>query len=359
MRILFLGGNLARTLTDWLVEQGDDVIYREDKVIINDIKQINPDFIISYNYKHIIPKEIIDYVNGKAINLHISYLPYNRGSYPNVWSFLEDTPKGVTIHYINEGIDTGDVIVQKEVFINEEKETLKSSYEILHREIQELFKENWEKIKTGAIKPKKQTGGGVSTLRESLQPLTPSLEKRDGIPQSENLRKNIVIGAVILINFVNLTTEEKEMVLAWRNHKNIRMWMYSDHVISQDEHFRFMENIKQDNKNFYWLVKNKEGYAGVISLNRMDFNNKNAHIGIYSNPELSGVGSMLMDCLKKLAFDIAHLHTLKAEVIETNEHAINFYKKSGFNEEGRLKEFVFKDGKWLDVIVIGMIESHF
>ena len=60
-----------------------------------------------------------------------------------MWSFLEDTPKGVTIHYIDEGIDTGDIIVQKEVFIDEDKETLKSSYEILNKEIQALFKENW------------------------------------------------------------------------------------------------------------------------------------------------------------------------------------------------------------------------
>ena len=64
--------------------------------------------------------------------MHISLLPWNRGYHPNIWSFLEDTPKGVTIHYINEGIDTGDIIVQKEIVIDEDKETLKSSYEILH-----------------------------------------------------------------------------------------------------------------------------------------------------------------------------------------------------------------------------------
>jgi UDP-4-amino-4,6-dideoxy-N-acetyl-beta-L-altrosamine N-acetyltransferase len=42
--------------------------------------------------------------------------------------------------------------------------------------------------------------------------------------------------------------------------------------------------------------------------------------------------------------------------METNERAINFYRKTGFSEEGRLKEFVFKDGKWLDVIVMGIIK---
>ena len=106
------------------------------------------------------------------------------------------------------------------------------------------------------------------------------------------------------------------------------------------------------------MQKKKDGkYIGVICLNRVDFINKNAYLGIYTNPELSGVGGLIMECLQKLAFDVAHLHTLKAEVIETNEWAIDFYKKSGFSEEGRLKEFVFKNGKWLGVIVMGIINA--
>ena len=169
MKTLFLGRNIARDIADWMMSQGEEVIYREDKITADDVKELSPDFIISYNYKYIISKEIIDYVKGKAINLHISFLPYNRGSHPNIWSFLEATPKGVTIHYVNEGIDTGDIIVQKEVFIDEDKETLKSSYEILHREIRALFKENWDKIKNSEIVPITQMGGGLHYKRESIK----------------------------------------------------------------------------------------------------------------------------------------------------------------------------------------------
>jgi len=65
-----------------------------------------------------------------------------------------------------------------------------------------------------------------------------------------------------------------------------------------------------------------------------------------------------LKCFKELAFDITHLHTLRLEVIADNERAVNFYKNFGFCEEGRLKEFVFKDGKWCDVIVMGMIKGE-
>ena len=186
MKILFLGGNIAKKLAEWLKEQGEEVIYREDKVSIEDVKKINPDFIISYNYKFLIPKEVIEFVKGKAINLHISLLPWNRGAHPNVWSFLEDTPKGVTIHYIDKGIDTGDILLQREVYIDEEKETLKSSYEKLHKEIQELFKENWKDIKEGKINSKKQQGeGSIHFKKDSILFMSIIKEKGWDIPIRE------------------------------------------------------------------------------------------------------------------------------------------------------------------------------
>jgi len=168
------------------------------------------------------------------------------------------------------------------------------------------------------------------------------------------LKKDFEIGDLLLINFINLNSAEKDLVRKWRNHKDVRKWMYQDHIISFEEHAVFIEKLKEENKNFYWLVKNKNGkYLGVIYLNKVDFLHKHAYLGIYSNPELKGVGKFLIQALKELAFKIAKLHTLKLEVIETNKHAIEFYKKQGFKKEGKLKEFVYKNGEWLDVIVMG------
>jgi UDP-4-amino-4,6-dideoxy-N-acetyl-beta-L-altrosamine N-acetyltransferase len=171
-------------------------------------------------------------------------------------------------------------------------------------------------------------------------------------------QKNFEINDLLLINFVNLTDEEKDLVRNWRNHKEIRKWMYRNHIISSEEHYSFIEKLKKDTENFYWVVKNKNGeYLGVIYLNKVDFINKHAYLGIYSNPQLKGVGNILMEALKKVAFYIMKLHTLKLEVLETNKHAIEFYKKHGFKKEGILKEFVYKDGKWLDVIVMGITKK--
>ncbi len=175
-----------------------------------------------------------------------------------------------------------------------------------------------------------------------------------------NLRADFSVGEYVLENFINLSDEEKEMVRNWRNSEQIAKWMFSDHTISPEEHSQFTERLKNDDRNFYWTVRHGGGeYCGVISLNKVDFKNKNAYLGVYANPgsRLPGAGRILVECLKNVAFDMARLHTLKLEVIYGNDRAVDFYRKSGFAEEGRLKEFVFKKGGWYDVIIMGIVNS--
>jgi len=160
--ILFLTNNdITKPLINWL-KQKDKVVVLKRKITKKDIKKLNPDLIVSYNYRHIISKDILD---SRFINLHISYLPFNRGAHPNIWSHLENTKKGVTIHLIDEGIDTGNILFQKRVVISE-NETLKSSYKKLHLHIQRLFKQNYSKIKKFKVKPKKQKKGTFHLAKE-------------------------------------------------------------------------------------------------------------------------------------------------------------------------------------------------
>ena len=94
MKVIFLSNNsVSHILYQWLkLDQGEDVVYYESKLSFTDLEKIQPDYLISYSYRYILPGVVLNYFNGKAINLHISLLPWNRGADPNIWSFLEDTP---------------------------------------------------------------------------------------------------------------------------------------------------------------------------------------------------------------------------------------------------------------------------
>ncbi len=179
MRVLFLTNNpITYPLLEWLRER-EDVLLWEDRLFPDVVEDLKPDFVVSYNYRYIIGKDAIRmFDRNRIVNLHISLLPWNRGMHPNVWSFVEDTPKGVTIHVVDEGIDTGDILLQKEVHIDESVHTLRSSYELLHREIQNLFRENWEDIKSGRITPKPQVGKGTFHTRKDFERIRPLLSEK-------------------------------------------------------------------------------------------------------------------------------------------------------------------------------------
>lgn len=162
MNILLLGEK-SNLLSDKLISAGHKIQITCDKISLDMVQ--NYDFLISFGYRHIIKKDIVDKFRNKIINLHISLLPYNRGADPNLWSYLENTPKGVTIHYIDEGLDTGDIILQKQVQDNMETDTLRTSYDRLINEIITLFNDNIEDILKGNIKANPQhidsVGGGL------------------------------------------------------------------------------------------------------------------------------------------------------------------------------------------------------
>lgn len=142
MNILFLyGNNKALRLAAWLEQQGNNV-YRVSKDIDPEIiKQKSIELIVSFTYRHYISNKIVNMVNENAVNLHISYLPWNKGADPNIWSWIDDTPKGVSIHYVSHDVDGGDLIAQKKVNILEHIDTLESSYNLLMDEVINLFQE--------------------------------------------------------------------------------------------------------------------------------------------------------------------------------------------------------------------------
>jgi methionyl-tRNA formyltransferase len=154
MKILLLGSQ-SPNLKPYIL---DEYIHHTNEVITTEFAK-DFDFIISYGYRHILKKDILDLFPFRAINLHISFLPWNRGADPNYWSIVENTPKGVTIHYMDEGLDTGDIIDQVEVEFDDH-DTFATSYSKLHKEITNLFKKQWPYIKLGKCNRIKQKGKG-------------------------------------------------------------------------------------------------------------------------------------------------------------------------------------------------------
>lgn len=97
---------------------------RKNPEFIDEIKRINPDVICVVAYGKILPKELLDIPRLGCINVHGSLLPKYRGAAPIQWAVLNgDKKTGITTMYMNEGMDTGDMILKEEVEIGDNETT--------------------------------------------------------------------------------------------------------------------------------------------------------------------------------------------------------------------------------------------
>lgn len=170
LEAVFLGMNDAgEQIYDWLNNR-EDVRVRAiltEKEQLELIKDIEPDIVFSSGFEHKVPKEIIEVPEQGIINMHPSFLPYNRGAHPYIWPIVEDTPAGVSIHYMTEEIDEGPVIDRKEVRVLPD-DTGKDLYTRLQEEQVELFKENWGNMVDDPDASEQDLNGGTHHYRKDL-----------------------------------------------------------------------------------------------------------------------------------------------------------------------------------------------
>lgn len=141
MKVLCLYNNpCAAVLFDWLHGQGHEIVTRGERLSAEWCAEQQFDLAVSYTYRYILSEDILEALHFNAVNLHNSFLPWNRGADPNLWSILERTPRGVTLHYMDAGLDKGGIIAQQFVPL-QEKDTLKTSYDALDQAAKDLFKE--------------------------------------------------------------------------------------------------------------------------------------------------------------------------------------------------------------------------
>jgi methionyl-tRNA formyltransferase len=133
---------------------------------------LNPDTIIVVGYGRIIPQWMIDLPRLGNINLHASLLPKYRGAAPIQWAIAQgESVTGVTTMRINAGLDTGDILLQKEIPINP-RDTAETLAPTLAAIGAVLMIETLRGLQAGSIRPRPQDDGNAT--------LAPIIKKEDG-----------------------------------------------------------------------------------------------------------------------------------------------------------------------------------
>lgn len=157
MRVLVLGprrGQIQERL-------GNGTFFAtEDPLSLDDLIEVRPNIVISFGYQHVVRPDVLGTNGTPFINVHISLLPWNRGRDPNLWSWLENSPRGVSIHWMSEGLDEGDILAQKHLDIDP-RNTLRTSYDLLTDSALSLLRETWPQIQDGSAPRIPQRVGGT------------------------------------------------------------------------------------------------------------------------------------------------------------------------------------------------------
>ncbi len=158
----------------------------KDPAVLKRIKKLKPDIALLMNFGYIVRPEFLKLFPQGAINLHPAYLPYNRGQFPNVWSIVDRVQAGVTLHYVDSGIDTGPIAAQVKVR-TESWDTGQTLFVRLQDAAVDLFRKAWPKIKSGRLR------GRIQKKRKGSFYKTADVQKIDAIDLNKKYRAGDLI----------------------------------------------------------------------------------------------------------------------------------------------------------------------
>lgn len=132
------------------------------------ITALGPDIGLSVLLGYILAPEFLSSFGRGVVNLHTGWLPFNRGAHPNVWSIVKQKPAGVTLHWMDARVDTGDIIARKQVEVSAE-DTGKSLYHKLETAALALLEQTWPTIEAGRAPRERQSGESTSHRVRDLE----------------------------------------------------------------------------------------------------------------------------------------------------------------------------------------------
>ncbi|MDP3747026.1 MAG: UDP-4-amino-4,6-dideoxy-N-acetyl-beta-L-altrosamine N-acetyltransferase [Phenylobacterium sp.] len=149
-------------------------------------------------------------------------------------------------------------------------------------------------------------------------------------------------------------------MLAWRNLPEIRRWMYTDHVISQEEHDRWFAGALADPSRRYWIIELDGLAVGLANLaDYSPAHRRTAWAYYLADPSVRGrgLGAYVEYFVIEHVFGELGLNKLCCEVLIDNEAVWKMHEAFGFAREALFREHVWKDGKATDVVALGLLAS--
>lgn len=149
------------------------------------------------------------------------------------------------------------------------------------------------------------------------------------------------------------------LIRSWRNHPNIRRYMYSQHEISLQEHRRWFEEASTNPAKELLIFEHQGAPSGFVCITFRALPGAVAEWGFYLAPDAPpGAGTEMGEAALIYSFSKLKIHKLCGEAIEYNDRSIRFHDRLGFRVEGRLRDQFYDGERYYDVVCFGLLHSE-
>jgi UDP-4-amino-4,6-dideoxy-N-acetyl-beta-L-altrosamine N-acetyltransferase len=164
------------------------------------------------------------------------------------------------------------------------------------------------------------------------------------------------------ISIREIEVHDLEAIRRLRNEPSTWMMLTAPGAIEPHAQESWFHALRATSDRQYFVIfDDHHPFIGIVRTDEIDRLNRSIRVGADVVPELRGrgFGSRVYSLLKKYCFDHLNVHRLWLAVLENNERAIRLYERHGFRLEGRYREAVFRDGRYLDYLLMSILDHEY
>ena len=164
-----------------------------------------------------------------------------------------------------------------------------------------------------------------------------------------------------MIDLRDLTRDDADQLFAWRTSPEVSRWMCDAFLQDPDGHRRWLDSFLQNPDRRGWVITHNGRPAGFLALTGVASPHRRAEWGWYigdAEARGRGVGRAAQALGLDRAFDELGLEKVWAEVMAGNDAALKAQTSAGFRREGYLRKHVFKDGRFVDVVLLAILAEE-
>lgn len=164
------------------------------------------------------------------------------------------------------------------------------------------------------------------------------------------------------LDFSPVEAADLDQIRLLRNDRSTWTHLTDPRPLTAADQKAWLDSLTQRSGRFYFTVRHiTKDFIGLVRMDEYDPINRSIRVGadVVQTQRGHGYGIKIYQALKRYCFDTLNVHRLWLAVLSTNDHAIRLYEKQGFKIEGRYREAVFRDGKYVDYILMSILDAEY